>query len=217
MMLPFFSVPSFLCSLIPLFLLFCPSLHPSFLYSFSSPILPYWMGVLCNTSSLFLSQNKINLSTLHFSLPQSLTCPPPPPHPFSALFLWPSSSSETTGELLLKSTDRSTVKRNKRKDRFFLLKPQKLARKKRRPVTTQEGITFWPLIIQRDREGGGGRKGRERERSSQGFYSTTSHVYCYLFTAFLVFLCLSCPPSERVLFSLLLVIEGGRKQTQIKA
>jgi len=45
------------------------------------------------------------------------------------------------------------------------------------------------------------------------------HITCLLLFVygFLLFLCLSCPPSERVLFSQLLVIEGGRKQTQIKA
>lgn len=68
-----------------------------------------------------------------------------------------------------------------------------------------------------EERGGWDGKGRERERRSQCFYSTASHVYCHLFTAFPLFLCLSCPPSERVLFSQLLVIEGGRKQTQIKA
>lgn len=210
-------VPSSLCFSSPSFGL------PTILTSFHPPPAD-WNWVLCNASFLFCHRMKSiyppgTFLSVSPSFPQSPNLPSLSLH---ALFPWPSSFSETTGELLLTSTDRGSVKRNKRKDRFFLLKPQKLE-KKRGPATAQEGITFWTLIIQwdgeergREREskrGGSSRvKGREREQSSQGFYSTTSHVYCYLFTASLLCLCLSCPPSECVLFSQLPVIEGGRKQ-----
>lgn len=64
---------------------------------------------------------------------------------------------------------------------------------------------------------GGGREKAVRESGAAEATTIQHHVYCYLFTAFLVFLCLTCPPSECVLFSQLLVIEGGHKQTQMKA
>lgn len=165
--------------------------------------------------AFFLSQNKINLSALHFSLLPSFN--PQPATLVSGLFLWPSSSSETTWEPLLKRTDRSTVKRNKRKDRFSLLKPQKLERKKAKVCHRAGGDRI--LGINNAACSGLGRLGAKRpwERAEQlAFYGTTSHVYCYLFTAFRGFLCLTCPPSECVLFSQLLAIEGGHKQTQIK-
>lgn len=84
------------------------------------------------------------------------------------------------------------------------------------PVTAQEGITFWPLIIQW--VGGGGVlrvQVIETERLRLLLYHIT-HLLLFVYS-FLLFLYLSCSPSENVLFSQLLVIEGGHKQTQIKA
>lgn len=164
--------------------------------------------------AFFLSQNKnqfIHHALSSPSLPQSPTCPPlpsslPPCTLSPALLIFWDHRRAIVEKYRQKHSQKKQEERQ-----IFLIKTTKVGGKKRQPVTAQEGITFWPLIIQRER------KGRERERCRQGLYSTTSHVCCYLFTAFLLFLCLSCPPSERVLFSQLLVIEGGRKQTQIKA
>lgn len=138
MMLPFFFVSSFLWCVIPLFPLFLNFNLPSILfYSMPSVHPSYHIEMdFCVMLAFFLSQNKINLPTLHFSPLRSFN--PQPATLVSALFLWPSSSSETAGELLLKRTDRSTVKRNKRKDRFYLLKPQKLEREK----NNNEGLSL---------------------------------------------------------------------------
>ena len=163
MMLPFFFLftHSFVLSSLCFYFLFNFCL-PSILLSSVPSVLPSYHIECCVILAFFLSQNKINLSTLHFSLRPSL-----PPSP---VFLWSCSSAETTGELLLKSTDRSTVKRNKRKDRFFLLKPQKLKWEKTAACHCTVGDHFL-TINNTARSGGGGerRVGRERpwERAAQ--------------------------------------------------
>lgn len=129
-----FFVPCFICSCCSLFISCSCRMMPPFifvLFNFNLPsILTYSIPSVrhsydsemgcCVMPAFFLSQNKINLSTLHFSLLCSLN--PQPATLVFALSFWPSSSSETPGELLLRSTDRSTAKRNKPKDRFSLLK-----------------------------------------------------------------------------------------------
>lgn len=164
-------VPSFFCSVTPVFLPFLLSGHLSSSFPSVLPSHHIEMGC-CAILAFILSQNESQFihPALFFTFLPSIPSLPPYTLPPSLLFLWSSSSSETTGEPLLKSTDRSTVKRNKGKDRFVLLKPQKLEGKNQRPVTAQEGITFWPLIVQREEE-------RPWERAVQpGSYSTTSHV-----------------------------------------
>lgn len=117
-------------SLHSLIALFLPSIHLSVLLPFAPTTLKLQYFHFVTKSNQFINPAL-------FSAPL-------------ALFLWPSSSAETTGELLLERTDGSTVKRKRRKDRFFLLKPPTLERekKKKRSVTAQEEITFWSLIIQ---------------------------------------------------------------------
>lgn len=145
-----FFVPCFICSCCSLFISCSCRMMPPFifvLFNFNLPsILTYSIPSVrhsydsemgcCVMPAFFLSQNKINLSTLHFSLLCSLN--PQPATLDFALSVWPSSSSETPGELLLRSTDRSTAKRNKPKDRFSLLKQQKLERKK----TNNNGLSL---------------------------------------------------------------------------
>lgn len=156
-MLPFFFffVRAFLCSVIPLFFPLLNFCLPSILLSSVPSVLPSHHMECCVILAFFLSQNKINLPTPHFSLPPSL-----PPSP---VFLWSSSSAETTGELLLKSTDRSTVKRNKRKDRFFLLKPQKLKREKKTAACHRTVGGHFLTINNTARSGG-----RRREEGGTG-------------------------------------------------
>lgn len=110
------------------------------------------------------------------------------------------------------------MKRNKRKDRSSLLKPQKLERKKKKAKVCHcaggDRILGINNAASLGLGGLGAKKGRERKRSSEP--STAPHHMSVAICLLLFFLCLTCPPSECVLFSQLLAVEGGHKQTQIK-
>lgn len=192
-MLPLFS---FLDHLIPLFchLFLSHFIHfglAFFLYSFHSPSPSHWKWTFHNASFLFCHKIKpiYPPSSLSLSFSPSITSLA------SLLALFTRPSSETTGELLLKSTERSTIKRNRRKDRFFLHWSTNVGRKNKCVSLHWMGMRW-------------GLRDSLRVNAVRAVeLSSTLHVYCCLFTALLLFLCPSCPPSEHVLFSQLLIIE----------
>lgn len=189
-MLPFFFLPS---SFVLSFLCFFFSLILAFPLSFpcTPSVLPsYHTEMKCCVMLSFSHKIKSIYPPCTFlSFPPSI---PNLPSLSSLLsFLWPSSSFQTTGELLLKSTDRSVVKRNKRKDRFFLLKPQKFERGKKTEACHCTGGDHF-LTINNTARWGSGREGWERKGREREWASTVPHhisiaICLLLFYSFFVF------------------------------
>lgn len=200
-MLPLFS---FLDHLIPLFchLFLSHFIHfglAFFLYSFHSPSPSHWKWTFHNASFLFCHKIKpiYPPSSLSLSFSPSITSLA------SLLALFTRPSSETTGELLLKSTERSTIKRNGEKTDFSYTEAQMLVGKTN-ACHCRLGMRW-------------GLRDSLRVNAVRAVeLSSTLHVYCCLFTALLLFLCPSCPPSEHVLFSQLLIIEGGHTTLKLR-
>lgn len=214
-MLPLFS---FLDHLIPLFchLFLSHFIHfglAFFLYFFHSPSPSHWKWTFHNASFLFCHKIKPiyppSSLSLSPSLPQSPALPP-------SLLSLPGPLQRPQESYCWKAQKEAQSKETGEKTDFSYTEAQMLVGK-----TNACHCTEWNHFLTiNDKARLGMRWGLRDSLRVNAVraveLSSTLHVYCCLFTALLLFLCPSCPPSEHVLFSQLLIIEGGHTTLKLR-